>query len=480
MLIRILQAVGGKRAETRLLRCLADRSVILSLLNRGEGLVDRLERRGADLVLVRRSHLPTPWADTVSTLRELPDRSEVIVLVGDEDAGQRAALLAAGCLAVINEGLSDEALGETLRALVRRRREEEVGRLSPVGPDGPARLEDFVSKSPVMGAFLEVARRVVASDSSLLVLGETGVGKERLARAIHAEGPRARGPFLAVNCAALPETLLESELFGHEEGAFTGATRTRRGLFELAHRGTIFLVEVGEVPLFLQAKLLRVLQEREIQPVGSEAPVRVDVRVMAATNHDLAADVAAGRFRADLFYRLCVVSLTLPPLRERREDIPALVDSYVQHFRARLGRGATGVAPDALEALERYDWPGNVRELINVIERAVLLGSGTRIELADLPPAIVGASSARPGAGPAGAAINGASTPAHSLFDLSWSRARGQALTAFERAYFSKLLERTDGRVGAAARAAGIDPRSLYDKLQRLGLRKEEFRSAAP
>jgi len=475
MLVRVLIATGSKRLEARLRACLAERSVLPAALGRGERLVSRLERRGVDIALVRRDLLPQPWPETLATLRELPDRTEVVVLVGAEDADERAALLAAGCLAVVYEGLPDDALADTLRAILRRRREEALGRLNALGPDRPARLHDFVSASPVMVAFLEVARRVVASDSSLLLLGETGVGKERLARAIHAEGPRSAGPFLAVNCAALPETLLESELFGHEEGAFTGATRTRRGLFELAHRGTIFLDEVGEMPLVLQAKLLRVLQEREILPVGGEEPVRIDVRVMAATNRDLAAEVAAGRFRADLYYRLCVVSLTLQPLRERREDLPALVDSYVQHFHAKLGRGATTVSPAAMEALVRYDWPGNVRELINVIERAVLLGSGTTLEPADLPPAILGASTPGDVSAPA-ATDGGAALPAPSLLDLEWSRARAAALAAFERTYFSRLLERTGGRVGEAARRAGIDPRSLYDKLRRLGLRKEAFR----
>jgi DNA-binding NtrC family response regulator len=475
MLIRVLLAVRSKRAESRLRTCLAERSVLPAALGRGERLMERLARRGADLVLVRKELLPQPWESTLATLRELPDRTEVIVLVEQEDAAERAALLAAGCLAVVYEGIGDEALADTLRAILRRQRDEAVGRLAAQGPERPARLDDFVSTSPVMVSFLEVARRVVESDSSLLLLGETGVGKERLARAIHSEGPRRSGPFLAVSCAALPETLLESELFGHEEGAFTGATRSRRGLFELAHRGTIFLDEVGEMPLVLQAKLLRVLQEREILPVGGEEPVRVDVRVMAATNRDLAAEVAAGRFRADLFYRLCVVSLTLPPLRERREDIPALVESYVQHFRAKLGRGASSVSPAALDALGRYEWPGNVRELINVIERAVLLGSGAVLEPTDLPPAILGSAAAN-GRAPEPASAPGAALPAGSLFDQDWSRARAGALSSFERAYFTHLLERTGGRVGEAARRAGIDPRSLYDKLQRMGLRKEVFR----
>ena len=476
MLIRVLLAVRSKRLEGRLRACLAERSVILAALGRGERLTERLERRGADLLLVRRELLPAPWEATLAALRELPDRTEVLVLVERENSSERAALLAAGCLAVVYEGLSDEALADTLRALLRRRRDEAVGRMRALGPDRPARLDDFVSTSPVMMSFLDVARRVVDSDSSLLILGETGVGKERLARAIHDEGPRATGPFLPLNCAALPESLLESELFGHEEGAFTGATRTRRGLFELAHGGTIFLDEMGEMPLALQVKLLRVLQEREIQPVGAEEAVRVDVRVMAATNHDLAADVAAGRFRADLYYRLCVVTPDAAaaaraarghpgPGRELRAALPRQAGPRVP-ARSRRAR---------CDALSRYDWPGNVRELINVIERAVLLGSGTQLEPTDLPPAILGFGAPRGSTGGPDQEPQGGSLPAASLFDVEWSRARAEALASFERAYFTHLLERTGGRVGAAAQQAGIDPRSLYDKLRRLGLRKEAF-----
>jgi DNA-binding NtrC family response regulator len=468
MLIRILLDLGHARLEKRLRRVLADRSAIVSSLERGAPLFEHLERRGVDLVLARAERLAQPWPETTARLRALPEGTELVVLVAEEDAQARAGLLSAGALAVINTGLDDGALSETLRAILRRRREQVQGRLGRAA-EGNARLDDFVSRSAIMVEFLDVARRVVPGDSSVLILGETGVGKERLARAIHAEGPRGAAPFLAVNCSALPESLLESELFGHEEGAFTGATRSRRGLFELAHRGTIFLDEVGDMPLPLQAKLLRVLQEREFLPVGAEQPVRVDVRVMAATNRDLAAEVAAGRFRADLYYRLCVVGLTVPPLRERREDVPALVQSYADHFRAKLGRGASEVAPEALERLAAYDWPGNVRELINVIERAVLLGRGARIEVADLPQAIAAPGRARTTSRAA------AAEPDREALALPWSQARERALCEFERRYFARLLAECGGRVGETARRAQLDPRSLYDKLRRLGLRREEF-----
>ena len=242
---------------------------------------------------------------------------------------------------------------ETLRSLVERRRQDGLRRLKAERPEERYSLNDFVLVSPAMQRFVAVARRVVAADSSLLILGETGVGKERLARAIHAESPRARGPFVAVNCGALPEGLLESELFGHERGAFTGAVASRKGHFELAHEGTIFLDEIGEMPLHLQVKLLRVLEERRLQRVGGQRPIAIDVRVMAATNRDLEAEMGAGRFRNDLYYRLAVVTLTLPPLRDRAEDIPDLVEqlppplpSAARTPRARHpSRGDVGVEP---------------------------------------------------------------------------------------------------------------------------------------
>jgi transcriptional regulator with GAF, ATPase, and Fis domain len=327
-----------------------------------------------------------------------------------------------------------------------------------------------------MRAFMAVVERVADSDTTLLIEGETGVGKERLARAIHSESRRSKGPFVAVNCAAIPETLLESELFGHEEGAFTGATRARRGWFELAHGGTILLDEVSDLPLHLQVKLLRVLQEREIRPLGGEKTLSVDVRVVAATNVDLARAVERGDFRKDLYYRLGVVTLTLPPLRDRREDVPDLAQSYVEYYRTALGRGIEGIADDALESLVGYDWPGNVRELMNVIERAVLLTTASQITRADLPEAISRQSLAGPLTSVAHDPGASADVPADWL-GRPWTEVRERALLGVERAYLRALLESASGRVGETAARAGMSPRSLYEKMKRHGLRKEDFRT---
>jgi transcriptional regulator with GAF, ATPase, and Fis domain len=278
---------------------------------------------------------------------------------------------------------------------------------------------------------------------------------------------------VTVNCGALPEGLLESELFGHEQGAFTGATRARRGYFELADGGTIFLDEIGDLPLHLQVKLLRVLEDRTVRRVGSERTIPVNVRVMAATNRQLEVEVSDKRFRADLYYRLAVVTLTVPPLRERREDIPDLVQSYVDHFSTHLGRQVCQVTPPALDALTRYSWPGNVRELINVIERAVLLCPKPAIDLGDLPRAVAAHACVD---GPTSEDLTSLSGSFRRMFDVPLLEARQEVSAEFERLYLTEALRKTDGRIGQAAERAGINQRSLYQMMRRHGLRKEDFK----
>ena len=474
MLARVVLAADSARLEQQLRGLLRRPGVIVHAVGPADRLWEHVPREPCDLVIVSRSRLTEAPCDTVRLLRELPDAPEVMVLSGGSEASERADLLAAGCSAVLDPAVPRETFGAALDALLEKRREV-VDRRFAIGRDVERpRLTDFVSSSPAMHSFLRTASRVVDSDTSLLVLGETGVGKERLARAIHAEGPRAQAPFVTVNCGALPEALLESELFGHVEGAFTGATRTRRGLFELAHSGTIFLDEIGDLPYHLQVKLLHVLQQREIQPIGAESPIVVDVRVMAATNRDLAREVAEARFRQDLYYRLNVVTLTIPPLRERREDVPELVASYIDHFAVRVGRDVTTVHQDALEALEQYAWPGNVRELINVIERAVLLCDSSQITVQDLPESISGWC--HHGWLPTDAVASSAGHLPPEWFERPLAHIRAEVVARLERAYLVALLRATHGRVGETARRAGIRPRSLYDKMKQHGLRKEDFK----
>ena len=469
MILRVCLAVDSPSLGSRLRRILESREIALSVQRGAQGLRERLVRDDFDVVVVSRSLLEAPAAGAVSLIREMPDPPEVIVVSDVEDAEIRAALLAAGAIAVVNQALPDATLGETLQALLRRCREDAIRRLRETTSERRTGLEDLVADSPAMQRFLGLARRLVATDSSLLILGETGVGKERVARSIHSDGPRSAGPFIAVNCAALPESLLESELFGHEQGAFTGASRARRGYFEVAHGGTLFLDEIGETPAHVQVKLLRALQERTIQRVGGERPIPVNVRVMAATNRDLEAEVKSRRFRDDLYYRLAVVTLTIPPLRERREDIPRLVQVYLDRFRVHLTRPVRSMSQEALEALVAHDWPGNVRELINVIERAVLLCAGPEIGLQDLPNNLVATRPRRrPGAPPAEAAVP---------IDRPLSEVRAEAVAALEREYLVSVLEAARGRIGEAARRAGLNERSLYALMRRHGLRKEPFRA---
>ncbi|MGM0599747.1 MAG: sigma-54 interaction domain-containing protein [Candidatus Rifleibacteriota bacterium] len=320
--------------------------------------------------------------------------------------------------------------------------------------------------------FLKIARKVVNSNSSLLLLGETGVGKERLALAIHNESQRRHEPFIPINCAALPENLLESELFGHEQGAFTGAIRTRRGAFELAHRGTIFLDEVGDMPLHLQAKLLRVLQEKEFQKIGGEKALKVDVRVMAATNHDLPKAVQNKLFRRDLFYRLSVVSIEIPPLRERPEDIESLVEYFTKNLSAESEKSKTTVSTAAMTALKNYEWPGNVRELMNVIERALLLGDGRRIELEDLPPEIISNKSCDNPPDLMPETVISQSE----LNSLPWKYARKLWLDRLEKIYFENLLKSCNGKIGETAKRAGITARALHQKMTQHGIDKKDFK----
>jgi len=475
MLIHALLVVASASDRRRLRGLLQHESVLVAEVAEGSEMWKSLASDNYDLLLIDSEVLPQPAEHVLSTLRKLPDRPDVIVLQREEEAARRAALLRVGCLAVLNLNLLDDLLRGTLATLVARRREAALTRLSSEEQRELYRLSDFSSASQAMTELLALAEKVVNADSSLLIVGETGVGKEWLARAIHSEGPRAPSPFIAVNCAAVPDTLLESELFGHEKGAFTGSIRSRRGYFELAHRGTLFLDEIAEMAPPLQAKLLRVLQEKSIQRLGAERPVEVDVRIMASTNRNLEEEMAARRFRPDLYYRLGVITLHVPALRERREDIAPLVLGYLETFARQLGRSVTSMHEDALDALIAYAWPGNVRELINVVERAVLLCSGSEITLNELPEPIIACVSTRVERfGPAPGGLS--EVLREGWLEQSLPELREHVLSSVESAYLTAVLRETHGGVGQAARRAGIDPRSLYNKLKHYGLRKEDFK----
>jgi len=309
---------------------------------------------------------------------------------------------------------------------------------------------DIIGKSASMKALMDLLAMVAPSEATVLISGESGTGKELIARSLHDNSPRREGPLVTVNCAALAESLLESELFGHEKGAFTGADRRREGRFKQADSGTIFLDEIGETSPRMQAKLLRVLQEKEIQRVGSEAVLPVDVRVVAATNRDLEKDVTDGRFREDLFYRLNVVHLTIPPLRDRQEDIPLLAQHFLNHYARRNRKTVKGFAPLAMDMLLKYGWPGNVRELENAIERAVILVSGEHLTDKHLPLRIV---RQHPGHVPAEVAAPPATDGNRTLEDL-------------EKDAIMATLAATEGNKSETARRLGISRKTLHNKLK--------------
>jgi DNA-binding NtrC family response regulator len=353
---------------------------------------------------------------------------------------------------------ADDLRGVVNRALERRALQREVRYLR----DELARHEGFdqlVGRSPAMRRVYELVRQIADTTATILITGESGTGKELIARAIHRQGTRRDRPFVAVNCAALPAELLESELFGHERGSFTGAHARKLGKFEVAHTGTLLLDEVGTLRLDLQPKLLRALQEREIERVGGGRAIGVDVRIVAASNTDLRQAVAAGRFREDLFYRLHVVPIAVPPLRERREDVAPLARHFLAKYARQFGKAVTDLSPGALDALERYHWPGNVRELENIMARSVALTSEPVVQLDQIP-------------------LDVALAPAEATAEdqLNLREARHEV----ERLLILRALDRAGGNQTVAARLLGMHRNTLLVKLAQLGLRAPEAGGAQP
>jgi len=372
----------------------------------------------------------------------------LVTAFGSVDAAVEA--VKAGAYHYVVKPFAMEQLLVTIENALRERRlRAEVRELRARG-DGTMP----VGESRAMRAVVDLVRRAAPADTPVLLLGETGTGKEVLARSLHASSPRAAAPFIAVNCSAIPEALLESQLFGHRRGAFTDAREDRKGLFLEAGGGTVFLDEIGDMPASLQAKLLRVIQEREVHPLGAPAPVRVDARVVAATHRDLPSLVAAGGFRQDLYYRLNVIAIHVPPLRERPEDILPLAAHFLERHGRRLGRLSSTISEEAIERLRGYPWPGNARELENAIERALVLGRDDVIGIADLPETVRSRS-------PAAAAI------AHpDVGDAGGTR----SLADVEREHILTTLRAVGGNKAEAARRLGMDRKTLYRKLEGFGI----------
>ncbi|WP_342378792.1 sigma-54 dependent transcriptional regulator [Myxococcus stipitatus] len=434
----------------------------------GEQAIALLASHAFDVVV---TDIQMPGADGFAVLREVKHRApdtQVILVTAYASIPKAVEAIKEGAYDYLSKPFDpDEVALVVARALEKRRQGHEATNLKArlaVAPE----LHGLLGGSGAMQALHGLLSQVATRDLTVLLTGETGTGKELAARAVHRESPRAAKPFVAVNCGALPAELVESELFGHAKGAFTGATAAKPGLFEEAHGGTLFLDEIGDLPLPVQVKLNRALQEKEVRRVGTTSAVRVDVRVVAATHRDLSAEVSAGRFREDLYYRLNVVTVQLPPLRERREDIPLLA----MHFLSRAGRPEVeGFTSEALRALAAHDWPGNVRQLENAVARAVAVTKGPRITPEDLPPEL---NTAR-------AAVTGATAPgvratSDSLAKLPYREAVDGARDAVSREYLSALMQEFGGNVTHAAERAGMERESLHRLLKRYGVRSEDFK----
>jgi len=434
---------------------LGDEGYAVTPVDSGEAGLIALEARRYDLVLL---DVWLPGLDGLEVLRRIRERDSelpVVVISGHGTIETAVKAVRLGAQDFVEKPLSLEKTVLAVRNALRQRRLE--SQLRELRQQLDARYA-MVGESPALQRLREEIRQAAPSHGRVLIFGENGTGKELVARAIHAQSQRAAGPFVEVNCAAIPEELIESELFGHTKGAFTGAHATRKGKFELADGGTLFLDEIGDMSLKTQAKVLRALQEQRVEPVGGSGGVDVDVRVIAATNKDLEAEIRGGRFREDLYFRLNVIPFQVPPLRDRREDIPLLVRHFMQVLSAEHGRKAREVVPDALEALARLPWPGNVRELRNILERLVIMTPGEQIELQHLPATLAASLPARaPAADESSPAASGDGTLL-------------AAREAFERRYILERYRECGGNMSRTAESLGVERSNLYRKMKAFGL----------
>ena len=434
---------------------LADHGFVVVQAASGEQALDELAEFAFDVVV---TDLRLPGIDGTRVIEAAVGRYPdiiAIVVTGYGTLRDAVDVIRRGATDFVTKPFQFEELLHALKSALEQRRLKSENAYLRAQLQERYRFEGIVGRGRAMREMFQLLETVANTASTILVTGETGTGKEVVARAIHHNSPRRMHRFVALNCSAIPETLLEAELFGHVRGAFTGAVGTRQGRLEQAHKGTLFLDEVGTMGMPLQMKLLRVLQEREFERVGDSTTIKVDVRVIAATNADLTRMVGAGLFRGDLFYRLNVIPVKLPPLRDRKEDIPLLVQHFLQKFCVELGRPAMTMSQTATRALMAYGWPGNIRQLENAVERAVALSGGrSQIEAIDLPPEIQQASDEPP-------PLSAIPLPEDGI-DFE------KFIADIEREMIRRSLERTNGNKGAAARLLNLKRTTLVEKLKRL------------
>jgi DNA-binding NtrC family response regulator len=418
----------------------------------GQKGIDLFRNKHVDVVI---TDLRLPDLDGVQILKQikiLNPESQVLMITAYGSIDSAVQTMKEGASDYLTKPFAMDELLLIIKRILRMKQLEEENVSLRKKVEERYSLEGLVGKSPQMLKIYELIETVAQTDTTVLISGESGTGKELAANAIHFQSPRKRGPFIKVNCAALPETLLESELFGHEKGAFTGAVRQRKGRFEMADGGTLFLDEIGDISMGVQVKLLRVLQERQFERVGGSETLSVNVRLICATQKDLKEEILKGTFREDLYYRLNVVLVDLPPLRNRREDILLLADHFIDKFSKKMGKEISGLTEDARTLLLKYSFPGNIRELENMLERAIALIKGKAIQAEDLPDELCGQPS--------------------SIQDvcqrIKGSKPLATATKLFEKEYIQSVLEKTKGKKGQAAENLGISRKTLWEKIKEL------------
>ncbi len=416
----------------------------------GTQAVQEIKHRAVDLILMDVRMTEMDGIQAMQLIKDYNPAIPVLIMTAYSSVQNAVQALKSGAYDYLTKPLDFEVLQLTMQRALDHMRLQAENRVLRQKLPADFEMPEIVGKSPAMASLLQTVAQIAPTEATVLITGPSGTGKELIAQGIHANSERKSGPLVTVNCSALSETLLESELFGHEKGAFTGADKKREGRFMQAHQGSLFLDEIGEIPWTMQVKLLRVIQQGEIQRLGSDRPLQVDVRILAATNKDLYQEVQAGNFREDLYHRLNVIRLDLPPLARREGDIPLLAEHFLQHFAQKNRKQLQGFTPQAMDLLLKYPWPGNVRELENAIERAVILAGGAYITPRDLPLSLQSTETDSRGS--------------------SEHPAGGQPLEEVEKQAILETLEQVQGNKSEAARILGITRATLHKKLKKYDL----------